>query len=84
MNVVLLGATRGTGRALARLLAARGDRLFLLGRHPEELTASARDLEVRAGTAAGAIGSAPCDLLDPASAAPALDAAFAALDRVDA
>jgi NAD(P)-dependent dehydrogenase (short-subunit alcohol dehydrogenase family) len=84
MNVVLLGATRGTGRALARLLAARGDRLFLLGRHPEELTASARDLEVRAGMAAGAIGTAPCDLLDPASAAPALDVAFAALGRVDA
>lgn len=84
MNVVLLGATRGVGRALARLLAARGDRLFLLGRGADDLAASARDLEVRAGLTAGAIGVAPCDLLVPESAAPALDAALAALGRVDA
>ncbi len=34
MKVVLLGATKGMGRALARRMAERGDRLFLLGRDP--------------------------------------------------
>ena len=37
MKVVLLGATKGMGRALARLMAARGDELFLLGRHLGDL-----------------------------------------------
>ena len=36
MRVVFLGATKGMGRALARLMAARGDRLFLLGRERVE------------------------------------------------
>lgn len=49
MNVVLLGATRGMGRALARQMAARGDTLFLLGRDETDLTRSARDLELRDG-----------------------------------
>ena len=30
--MVILGATKGMGRALARRMAARGDELFLLGR----------------------------------------------------
>ncbi len=84
MNVVLLGATRGIGRALARAMAARGDRLFLVGRDPDELGRSARDLEVRAGTTAGGIASAPCDLLEPETFGPALDAAATALGRIDA
>jgi decaprenylphospho-beta-D-erythro-pentofuranosid-2-ulose 2-reductase len=62
MNVVLLGATRGMGRVLARLLAERGDRLFLLGRDPEQLARSAKDLEVRGGQP---VGTAACDLLEP-------------------
>ena len=33
VNVVFLGATRGMGRALARRMVQRGDRLFLLGRN---------------------------------------------------
>src|SRR5205085_2629106 len=40
------------GRALARRLAARGDRLFLLGRDVADLERSARDLEARAGSGA--------------------------------
>ena len=84
MNVVLLGATRGIGRALARLLAARGDRLFLLGRQRDDLERSARDLELRAGAAAGSVGIARCVLLAPESFAPALAAAWNALGKVDA
>jgi short-subunit dehydrogenase len=50
------------GRALARQLAARGDELFLLGRDPDDLQRSARDLEVRAGRALGTVGTAICDI----------------------
>lgn len=82
MKVALLGATRGMGRALARLLASRGDRVFLLGRDPEDLERSARDLEARAGL--GGVGAAACDLERPDTFAPALDAAEAALGGLDA
>lgn len=81
MRVAFAGATRGMGRALARAMAARGDRLFLLGRDPKELARSARDLELRG--AEGEVGGARLDLLDPASFAPALDRADAALGRFD-
>ncbi len=82
MKVVLLGATKGMGRALARLLAQRGDQLFLLGRDAEELARSARDLQVHG--AGSEVGTAHCDLLEPESFAPALDSAAAALGRIDA
>lgn len=61
------------GRALARLMAARGDRLFLLGRDLHELQRSARDIEILGAT--GEVGIAYCDLLDPESFGPALDEA---------
>jgi decaprenylphospho-beta-D-erythro-pentofuranosid-2-ulose 2-reductase len=81
MKVVLLGATRGMGRAVARLMAERGDRLFLLGRDEEQLTISARDLELRG--AAKPVETAPCDLCKPETFTPALDAAAEALDGFD-
>lgn len=81
MKVVLLGATKGMGRALARLMAQRGDELFLLGRDREELQRSAQDLEVHG--AGGEVGTAHCDLLDPATFASALDRASAQLGRLD-
>lgn len=82
MKVVFLGATRGMGRALARLMAERGDRLFLLGRDAKELEKTARDLEARAG-GASSIDTARCDLEDPDGFGPALDAAAAALGGFD-
>ncbi len=81
MNVVFLGATKGMGRALARLMAARGDRLFLLGRDEEELGKSAADLAARG--AKGDVKHAPCDLLDADSFAPAIEAAEAELGKLD-
>lgn len=78
----MLGATRGMGRAVARVLAARGERLFLLGRDPVELERSAKDLELRG--APGPVGFAACDLLEPAGFGPALDRAQAALGGLDA
>ncbi len=83
MNVVFLGATRGMGRELARLLAERGERLFLLGRNAEDLERSSRDLEVRGGQEPGWFGSAEADLEDPETLGPALDAAWETLGRVD-
>jgi short-subunit dehydrogenase len=80
-TAILLGATRGIGRALARLLAERGSRIALLGRDAVELARSGADLEARG--AAGRVALAPCDLSDPETFAPALDGAFAALGRVD-
>lgn len=84
MNTVILGATRGIGRELARAMAARGDRLFLLGRDEADLAASARDLEARAGLPPGSVGTACCDLLAPETFVPALDAALAALGKLEA
>ena len=83
MNVAFLGATKGMGRALARLMAQRGDRLFLLGRDTADLEKSARDLEARAGRAAGSVGLAACDLEKPEGFAPALDAAQKALGKLE-
>jgi short-subunit dehydrogenase len=82
VNVVVLGATRGIGRALARQFAERGDRVFLLGRDLSDLERSARDMEIRARQATR-IGIAHCDLSAPETFAPALDAAVAALSTVD-
>jgi short-subunit dehydrogenase len=81
LKVVFLGATKGMGRALARAMAARGDRLFLLGREVEELEASARDLEARGS--GGVVGTQACDLEEPRTFEGALDAADAALGGFD-
>jgi NAD(P)-dependent dehydrogenase (short-subunit alcohol dehydrogenase family) len=70
------------GRALARLMAARGDRLFLLEHVAEELELSARDLEIRG--ALKPVGTAYCDLLQPATFAAALDQAERELGGFDA
>jgi short-subunit dehydrogenase len=81
MRVAVLGATKGMGREVARRLAERGDSLALLGRDGESLSATARDLQIRGARVAEAI---PCDLADAGSHGRALDAAAAALGRVDA
>ncbi len=83
MKAAVLGATKGIGRAMARAMAARGDAVFLLGRDLAELERSAADLQVRAGGQT-AVGTAHCDLEDPSTFAPALDAAERALGGLDA
>jgi decaprenylphospho-beta-D-erythro-pentofuranosid-2-ulose 2-reductase len=83
VNVVLLGATKGIGRAVTRRLAERGDRLFLLGRDLDDLAKTTRDLLARAPSATVA-GTAACDLGDVARIPAALDAALTALGSVDA
>jgi short-subunit dehydrogenase len=83
VNVVVLGASKGIGRAIARRLAERGDRVFLLGRHADDLARSASDLDIRRGQSAVA-GTAMCDLESPDTFAPALAAARQALGDLDA
>lgn len=78
MKVAIVGGTRGMGAALALRMAARGDTLFLLGRDAGAMARMARNLEERG--ARGRVGFAPCDLLEPETFEPALDAADAALD----
>jgi len=82
LRVVALGATRGMGRALSRLMAERGDSVFLLGRNQEDLAKAARDLEIRSGSGRQ-IGFAPCDLEQPDGFANALDQAAATLGGFD-
>jgi short-subunit dehydrogenase len=82
MNAVVLGGTKGMGRALARLLVTRGHRVFLLGRNLEDLERSARDLEIRGGSA-GHVGVAVCDLERPDTFTDALHGAVNALGVVD-
>ena len=83
MKFVLLGATRGMGRALGRFVAQRSERLFLLGRSDKQLKRTAADLEIRG--ADGPVKTAVCDLLKPETFAPALEAAeeeFGGLETV--
>lgn len=81
MNVLILGATKGMGRALARRMAERGDRLFLLGRDAEDLERSAEDLRIRG---APEVATGVCDLLDRSGFAPALERAESLLGRLEA
>ena len=81
MKVAVVGGTRGMGRALARLLAARGDAVVLLGRDAGELAASARDLTARG--AKGPVATGHLDLGDTAGFASALAAADEAVGGVD-
>lgn len=82
MKAVLLGATSGIGRELARQLAERGDAIFLLGRDAADLSRSAADLRARMPND-NEIGHALCDLERPEQFGPALDAADAALGGFD-
>jgi decaprenylphospho-beta-D-erythro-pentofuranosid-2-ulose 2-reductase len=83
VKVVLLGATKGMGRALGRLLIERKHDLFLLGRDGVDVARSARDFEVRGSRPLNSVGSAPCDLAQPDSFGPALEAAEKALGKLD-
>jgi len=81
VKVAFLGASRGMGRSLARLMAERGDGLFLLGRDLADLGRSAAELQILG--APGPVGTAHCDLLEPETFAPALEAAEATMGGLD-
>src|SRR5688500_14563244 len=54
-RVLILGATSGIARALARVMAERGVELVLAGRRIEELGRDAADLGIRGGRPAHAV-----------------------------
>lgn len=82
LKVVVLGGTKGIGRALARRLAGRGDRLHLLGRDRQELEQCAADLQARMPVMSP-VSCSVCDLERPEAFAPALNEAAEALDGFD-
>jgi NAD(P)-dependent dehydrogenase (short-subunit alcohol dehydrogenase family) len=82
LKVVVLGGTKGIGRAVARRLAARGDRVHLLGRDSDELARGAADLQARAPGPAPVTWSA-LDLEQPDTFAAGIQEAHAALGGFD-
>lgn len=52
-KVLIVGATSAIAEATARVLATRGDALYLVGRNGEALAAVAADLKVRGATTVG-------------------------------
>jgi decaprenylphospho-beta-D-erythro-pentofuranosid-2-ulose 2-reductase len=82
MKAIVLGGTTGMGRAIARLLTERGDRVFLMGLDADDLSRSGADLSQR-HPAQAPVGSAVCDLERPETFAPALDAAETSLGPFD-
>ncbi len=82
MKAVILGATKGIGRAIARALAERGAELYLLGRDGDDLARSAADLEQRA-LGKIHVQTALCDLEQPAGFHEILAEADRALGGID-
>lgn len=81
MKVAFVGATKGMGRALARLHAERGDQLSVLGRDLADLRRTAADLEARG--ASGSVGAVICDLEQPERFADAVAEARDAMGGLD-
>src|SRR3954449_5782915 len=70
--VVVTGASSGIGRATARMLGARGERVALLARGPVKLEAAAEEVRAAGGTAL----AVPVDVAD----AEAVEAAAARVE----
>lgn len=79
-KILIIGATSAIAEASARIWAARGAALFLVGRRAERLEVIAADLAVRG---AAAVRCYTLDVCDMAAHAAMLDAAVAALGSVD-
>jgi len=80
-RVLVVGATSAIAHAVARRYAARGARLYLVGRRAETLTDNAADLQVRG---APVVRTAVLDANQIERHADVLRAAFAAFDGFDA
>jgi short-subunit dehydrogenase len=80
-KVVVVGGTKGIGRAVVRRLVARGDAVALLGRNAADLAASAADLAARGAGAPPA--TIPMDLARPDTFEAVLDQASRALGGFD-
>jgi NAD(P)-dependent dehydrogenase (short-subunit alcohol dehydrogenase family) len=78
-GVLITGASRGLGRALALTLAARGARLVLVAREPGPLEATAQAIRAQGGEA----HALAFDVADKGSIYPLAGAAQALVGRVD-
>lgn len=79
-RVVITGAGRGLGRALAIVAADRGADVVLLGRDPAALQAAAGVIASRTGRAGAVV---PCDLASPTSIQDACATVLAANPVID-
>ncbi|WP_137191117.1 SDR family oxidoreductase [Stenotrophomonas rhizophila] len=79
-KVLIIGATSAIAEAVARLYAARGSALFLVGRNAARLETIAADLRVRG---AQRVDTGVLDMNDVAGHAAMLDAAWAATGGID-
>ena len=83
MKAIVLGGTSGMGRAIARLLASRGDSVFLMGIGSQDLERSAADFE-KSATPSGPTSVTRYAISEkPDGFAAALDAADAFLGSFD-
>jgi len=80
MKVLIVGATSAIAEATARLYAVRGDRLYLVARNAEKLSAISADLQVRG---ASWVGSMVMDACDTERHEEMLNAAVDGLDGLD-
>lgn len=79
-HILIIGATSAIAEATARLWAAQGAQLYLAARDTDKLTLVSRDLETRGAK----VITAALDVNDLGRHAGVIDAAFKALNRVDA
>lgn len=79
-RILIIGATSAIAEATARLWAARGDALFLVGRRADRLDVIAADLRVRG---AAVVGSFVMDACDIAAHGAMLEAAELAIGGLD-
>ena len=79
-KILILGATSTIAESTARLWAAQGHRLYLLGRNAERLATITADLKIRG---AESVRHAVLDVNDFAQHAAALDVATVALGGLD-
>jgi 3-oxoacyl-[acyl-carrier protein] reductase len=80
---VVTGASRGIGRATARMLCSEGAGVLLIARSEERLIEAADECAAAGAEAGGRAESMSCDLADPAAAERAIPEAIDRLGRVD-
>ncbi len=79
-KILIIGATSAIAEATARLWAARGDTLFLVGRRPERLEVIAADLRARGAAAVGCYTMDACNMAAHAAMIEAAEASMGGLD----
>ncbi len=80
-NILIIGATSAIAEHCARLWAARGDTLFLVGRNQERLSVIASDLKVRG---AAQVYEQYADLNAIDQQAELIESAYSTLRKIDA